>query len=88
MFHIGASLKDLGKKLFAFSKLNLSVDVLLKEIGHWDCRSELKTENGELDVGGRRLAVSFVETRQRYLENKHTLTRLIFCGIRIFFETH
>ena len=31
VFHIGASLKDLGKKLFAFSKLNLSVDVLLKE---------------------------------------------------------
>ena len=34
VFHIGASLKDLGKKLFAFSKLNLSVDALLKEIGH------------------------------------------------------
>lgn len=32
VFHIGASLKDLGKKLFAFSKLNLSVDVLLKEL--------------------------------------------------------
>ena len=31
VFHIGASIKDLGKKLFAFSKLNLSVDVLLKE---------------------------------------------------------
>ncbi len=30
VFHIGASLKDLGKKLFAFSKLNLSVDVLFK----------------------------------------------------------
>ena len=33
VFHIGASLKDLGKKLFAFSKLNLPVDVLLK--GLW-----------------------------------------------------
>lgn len=30
VFHIGASLKDLGKKIFAFSKLNLPVDVLLK----------------------------------------------------------
>lgn len=30
VFHIGASLKDLGKKLFAFSKLNLPEDVLLK----------------------------------------------------------
>lgn len=30
VFHIGASLKDLGKKLFAFSKLNLPVDVFLK----------------------------------------------------------
>lgn len=30
VFHIGASLKDLGKKLFAFSKLNLPADVLLK----------------------------------------------------------
>ena len=33
-FHIGASLKDLGKKLFAFSKLNLPVDVLLKGISY------------------------------------------------------
>ena len=33
VFHIGASLKDLGKKLFAFSRLNLPVDVLLK--GLW-----------------------------------------------------
>lgn len=32
VFHIGASLKDLGKKLFAFSKLKLSVDALLKEL--------------------------------------------------------
>lgn len=30
VFHIGASLKDLGKKLFSFSKLNLPADVLLK----------------------------------------------------------
>ena len=30
VFHIGASLKDLGKKLFAFSKLNIPADVLLK----------------------------------------------------------
>lgn len=30
VFHIGASLKDLGKKLFAFSKLNLPVDAFLK----------------------------------------------------------
>ena len=34
VFHIGASLKDLGKKLFAFSKLNLPVDVLLKGISY------------------------------------------------------
>jgi hypothetical protein len=39
VFHIGASLKDLGKKLFAFSKLNLPVDVLLKG---------LRTLNSEL----------------------------------------
>lgn len=30
VFHIGASLKDLGKKLFAFSKLNFSSDTILK----------------------------------------------------------
>ena len=29
VYHIGASLKDLGKKLFAFSKLCLSPDMLL-----------------------------------------------------------
>ncbi len=28
VYHIGASLKDLGKKLFAFSKLNISVDII------------------------------------------------------------
>jgi len=30
VYHIGASLKDLGKKLFAFSKMCLSPDMLLK----------------------------------------------------------
>ena len=29
VYHIGASLKDLGKKLFAFSKMCLSLDMLL-----------------------------------------------------------
>ena len=29
VYHIGASLKDLGKKLFAFSKLSLSVQMLM-----------------------------------------------------------
>lgn len=29
IYHIGASLKDLGKKLFAFSKLNLNIEQLL-----------------------------------------------------------
>ena len=32
VYHIGASLKDLGKKMFAFSKLNISVDVILSMI--------------------------------------------------------
>ena len=32
VFHIGASLKDLGKKLFAFSKLNISSDILLGKL--------------------------------------------------------
>jgi hypothetical protein len=30
VYHIGASLKDLGKKLFAFSKMEIEVDVILK----------------------------------------------------------
>ena len=30
VYHIGASLKDLGKKLFAFSKLNISPEVIQK----------------------------------------------------------
>lgn len=29
VYHIGASLKDLGKKLFAFSKMTISMDVLI-----------------------------------------------------------
>ena len=31
VYHIGASLKDLGKKLFAFSKLEISPEVILKK---------------------------------------------------------
>jgi hypothetical protein len=30
LYHIGASLKDLGKKLFAFSKMEMTADDLLK----------------------------------------------------------
>jgi len=30
VYHIGASLKDLGKKLFAFSKMEIEANVILK----------------------------------------------------------
>lgn len=32
IYHIGASLKDLGKKWFAFSKMNLDIDELIKKL--------------------------------------------------------
>jgi hypothetical protein len=32
VYHIGASLKDLGKKLFAFSKMELKADKLFQDI--------------------------------------------------------
>lgn len=32
IYHIGASLKDLGKKWFAFSKINLDIDELIKKL--------------------------------------------------------
>lgn len=32
LYHIGASIKDLGKKLFAFSKLGLSPDIILNAL--------------------------------------------------------
>ncbi len=32
IFHIGASIKDLGKKWFAFSKINLDIDDLIKKL--------------------------------------------------------
>ena len=32
LYHIGASIKDLGKKLFAFSKLEISPDYILANI--------------------------------------------------------
>ncbi len=32
VYHMGASLKDLGKKLFAFSKMNLNAQEILKTI--------------------------------------------------------
>ncbi|GHT79644.1 DNA-binding protein [Bacteroidia bacterium] len=34
LYHIGASLKDLGKKLFAFSKMELSAEELLENINN------------------------------------------------------
>ena len=32
IYHLGASLKDLGKKVFAFSKMNINLKVLLSKI--------------------------------------------------------
>ncbi|QKF67711.1 RhuM family protein [Arcobacter venerupis] len=32
IFHIGASIKDLGKRWFAFSKINLDIDELIKKL--------------------------------------------------------
>jgi hypothetical protein len=32
IYHIGASLKDIGKKWFAFSKINFNTDEILKRI--------------------------------------------------------
>ncbi len=32
VYHIGASLKDFGKKLFAFSKMTIHANLLLKEL--------------------------------------------------------
>ena len=32
IYHIGASLKDLGKSWFAFSKINLDIDELIKKL--------------------------------------------------------
>lgn len=32
IFHIDASIKDLGKKWFAFSKINLDIDELIKKL--------------------------------------------------------
>ena len=34
VYHLGASLKDLGKKLFAFSKMEVSTSELLDNINH------------------------------------------------------
>jgi hypothetical protein len=33
VYHFGASLKDLGKKWFAFSKMDISAAEMLKEAG-------------------------------------------------------
>ncbi len=32
VYHIGASLKDLGKKIFAFSKISIDSDDILKRL--------------------------------------------------------
>jgi len=35
VYHIGASLKDLGKKLFAFSRMEIkAVDILMRRLGN------------------------------------------------------
>ena len=33
IYHIGASLKDLGKKWFAFSKINLDANEMIEKLG-------------------------------------------------------
>ncbi|MBR4492219.1 MAG: virulence RhuM family protein [Bacteroidales bacterium] len=44
VYHIGASLKDLGKKLFAFSKMNISAEMILQmtELEEFINRKQLK----------------------------------------------
>ena len=44
VYHIGASLKDLGKKLFAFSKMNISAEMILQmtELDEAENRKQLK----------------------------------------------
>ncbi len=37
IFHLGASLKDLGKKIFAFSKINISISELLSKLEDANC---------------------------------------------------
>ena len=32
VYHIGASIKDLGKKLFAFSKMEINKDILIEHL--------------------------------------------------------
>ncbi|RBQ29201.1 hypothetical protein [Aliarcobacter vitoriensis] len=32
IYHLGASLKDLGKKWFAFSKINLNINEILEKL--------------------------------------------------------
>ena len=32
VYHIGASLKDLGKKLFAFTKMNMPASVIMNSL--------------------------------------------------------
>ncbi|MFY4787044.1 hypothetical protein ACOTVV_04885 [Aliarcobacter butzleri] len=32
MYHLGASLKDLGKKWFAFSKINLKINEIINRL--------------------------------------------------------
>jgi len=45
VYHIGASLKDLGKKLFAFSKLGISPEVIQNDSQSGKQHSSAKTKN-------------------------------------------
>ena len=45
VYHIGASLKDLGKKLFAFSKLGISPEVIQSDRKSGKQHSNAKTKN-------------------------------------------
>ena len=45
VYHIGASLKDLGKKLFAFSKLGISPEVIQNDSQSGKQHSNTKTKN-------------------------------------------
>jgi len=47
VYHLGASLKDLGRKLFAFSKMGLEKVVIMGQVNPYPRQTSTKQNNGQ-----------------------------------------
>ncbi len=88
VYHLGASLKDLGKKLFAFSKLEMSAELLMKmavleEGGVRSMREDQRVGDTQLTFSQRKGSEchATLRTGKRKVRTRVRLHRQDDCGV-------